>query len=112
MSTRIAPTIGRVVLYRAGLDATTQAAIVACVNGDDTVNLAIFYDNGTSFNAVQVPMVQDGDATPSAGHYCQWMPYQLNQAAKTEPAPVVDAPAVAPMPEPIASEPAAEPAAT
>lgn len=80
----IQPTVGRVVLYRLSENAQARAAIIAHVNEDDTVNLAVFNENGIAGNAVQVPLVQDTEDAPSIGHFCHWMAYQIGQAAKTE----------------------------
>jgi hypothetical protein len=96
----IAPTVGRVVLYRPSATSETFAAIVARVNDDDTVNLAVFNEFGVPNNAVQVPLMQPTDDAPSIGHFCHWMEYQIGQAAKTAElqtlvAATVAAPAVA-----------------
>jgi hypothetical protein len=80
----IQPTIGRVVHYFRHPGAEAQAALIANVNQDGTVNLAIFDHNGNpEARAPFIPLLQEGE-TIAAGHYCRWMPYQLGQAAKTE----------------------------
>jgi hypothetical protein len=82
----IKPTVGRVVWYWLG-SATPQrqplAAIVAGVDGDSLVNLSVFDFEGNQRGEVNVPLIQDGDPRPST-HFCEWMPYQKGQAAKTE----------------------------
>lgn len=89
----IVPTIGRVVWYHpdsfsadAGFaPSPCCAALVAHVHDDSSVNLAVFDGHGNSHSRTYVPLVQDGDERP-AGHWCEWMPYQKGQAAKTEEA--------------------------
>lgn len=83
----IKPTVGRVVwYYPPGRSASEQpqAAIVAHVWSDTCVNLAIFGDDGSPRAAppTSVLLVQEGGETPSGGHYCTWMPYQIGQAKK------------------------------
>lgn len=84
MSTRIIPTIGRVVWYYHGQAAQSQpyAALVTYVHSPALVNLVAFNANGEPLSCTSVPLHQDGDERPS-GHYCEWMPYQKGQAAKT-----------------------------
>lgn len=90
----ITPTNGRVVLYHpGGFDSITQhdkakplAAMIAHVWNDRMVNLIVFDSNGQPHGRTSVPLMQDGDATDQPGAYCEWMPYQKGQAAKTEAA--------------------------
>jgi hypothetical protein len=90
----IKPTIGRVVWFHpsthsaeAGFaPAPICAAIVAYVHSDSCVNLAVFDGNGASHPKTSVTLIQDSDAAPAGGYYCEWMPYQKGQAAKTEAA--------------------------
>lgn len=91
--TMIKPTVGRVVWYRAKLlgnshpkESPEQAAIVVRVHDDRLVNLVIFGHDGSINPKVFVVLVQDGDVAPTGQGYCQWMPYQVGQAAKTEAA--------------------------
>jgi hypothetical protein len=87
----IKPTVGRVLWYfptgedkiNRTIDAQPLAAIIAHVNADGRVNLAIFDSTGRPFHRTSVPLVQDEGEGPSDGDYCRWMPYQLGQAAKT-----------------------------
>lgn len=87
----IRPTVGRVVWYRPNgreeltvLDpAQPLAAIVAFVHGDKMVNLSVVDHVGQRHAVERVVLLQEGD-NPSAGHYCEWMPYQKGQAARTE----------------------------
>jgi len=82
--TIITPTIGRVVWYQsAERTAQPYAALVTYVHSDRMVNLGGFTANGVPFAATSVTLVQDGDEKP-AYSYCEWMPYQKGQAAKTE----------------------------
>jgi hypothetical protein len=88
----IAPTPGRVVWYRptkeedalAFREEKPLAAIVAYVWNDRLVNLMVIDGGGCTFERKSVQLVQDGDAYPPSRGYCEWMPYQKGQAAKTE----------------------------
>jgi hypothetical protein len=88
----IKPTVGRVVWYRkhrnevlAGGDDAPLAAIVVRVWGNEMVNLTVFDGEGISHPRTSVPLVQSADGwRPEQGRYCEWMPYQIGQAAKTE----------------------------
>ncbi|MEW5745256.1 MAG: hypothetical protein AB1805_07470 [Nitrospirota bacterium] len=87
----ITPTVGRVVLFTpaksdfmATIDRQPCAAIIAAVHSDTCVNLAVFDANGAHHSRTSVPLIQDGAPKPEAGDYCEWMPYQKGQAAKTE----------------------------
>ena len=83
----IKPTIGRVVWYYppGGPVAQPQAAIVVWVWSDTCVNLAVFDVNGVATNQTSVFLYQNepNSERPSSS-FCEWMPYQLGQAAKTE----------------------------
>lgn len=96
-STIIKPTIGRVVWFHpseftgeAGFaghgNDQPYAAIIAHVWSDAMVNLTVFDANGTAHSRTSVALVQDGSPVPGGGFYCEWMPYQKNQAAKAEAA--------------------------
>jgi len=88
----IKPTIGRVVWFHPASNSNESgfapapicAAIVAYVHSDACVNLAVFDANGNSHSKTSVTLVQDGEPPPEYGYYCEWMPYQKGQAAKTE----------------------------
>lgn len=91
----IVPTVGRVVWFWpsrgpfAGGDFCYHdrkqpcAAQIAYVWGDTCVNLQALDQNGVSHNFTSVPLIQEGDERPE-GYFCEWMPYQKGQAAKTE----------------------------
>lgn len=85
----IQPTVGRIVWYHPEPGdveyAVNQplAAIISWVHDDRLINVGWFTRSGMAFNRVEVILVQDGDAIPNAA-YCEWMPYQKGQAAKTE----------------------------
>jgi hypothetical protein len=82
----IKPTEGRVVWYwlAAGTPQTKPlAAIVAGVKSDSVVNLSVFDFEGNQRGETDVPLIQEGDKRPTT-HFCEWMPYQKGQAAKTE----------------------------
>ena len=86
----IKPTVGRVVLFHQGMAGIfpgsegTLAAIVTHVWSDACVNLCVIDANGNTYSRTSVPLIQDGDPIPPSGFYCEWMPYQKGQAAKTE----------------------------
>lgn len=79
----IKPTIGRVVWYHPN-KGVTLAAIIAYVHSDVMVNLAVFDVNGVAYNQTSVFLYQNEPAQerPIEG-FCEWMPYQIGQAAKT-----------------------------
>ena len=80
----ITPTIGRVVwFWPAGAKVEQPfAATISYVHSDSMVNLSVIDANGNQFAATSITLVQD-DAN-HALPFCQWMPYQKGQAAKTE----------------------------
>lgn len=82
----IKPTLGRVLWLNphpsAGIT-EQQTAIIAKVNEDGSLNLAVFAPDGTTYAMQNVPLVQEGETIPQSA-YAQWMPYQIGQAAKTE----------------------------
>lgn len=87
----IKPSVGRVVwYYPVGASRSEQplAAIVAHVWSDTCVNLAIFDANGRPMEKppTSVLLVQPENEVPGNGGYCEWMPYQIGQAAKHETA--------------------------
>ena len=94
----IKPTVGRVVWFHPSeltgeaafarhKDGQPYAAIIARVfDFDALVNLTVFDANGNAHSRTSVPLVQDGASVPGSGYYCEWMPYQKGQAAKTEAA--------------------------
>jgi hypothetical protein len=88
----IKPTVGRVVWYWPSEhhDPTPKfkgeplAAIIARVIDDRTVNLLVIRADGVTYGRHDVVLLQDGDGRTKEGRYCEWMPYQKGQAAKTE----------------------------
>jgi len=86
----IKPTIGRVMWYwpeKEDREDQPLCALVVRVHDDNMVNLAVFNVDGSSGGALRVPIVQDGSPhTAGDSPYCEWMPYQKGQAAKTEAA--------------------------
>lgn len=103
--TMIKPTNGRVVWYtpndadcaprhaspESGLPSLPSMAYsgspltahVCAVHGDRMINVLVIDGNGVTWPRCSVTLVQDGDPMPE-GRYCQWMPYQLGQAARAE----------------------------
>lgn len=89
----ITPTVGRIVWYRAKLldhchpkESPEQAAIILRVFNDRRVNLIVFGHDGAIMPMTDVPLVQQDDEAPFDRSYCEWMPYQKGQAARTEAA--------------------------
>ena len=85
----ISPSIGRIVWFHPHIserdpNAQPLAAIVAKVISDRCVNLGVFAGDGTTFPRQHVPLLQDGDEIDLDQPFCEWMPYQKGQAAKTE----------------------------
>ena len=86
----IQPTVGRVVWYWpaegdeiVALSGQPLAAHVAAVWSDTCVNLMVIDANGNPTNRTSVLLVQEGAPRPTH-NFCEWMPYQKGQAAKTE----------------------------
>lgn len=88
----IKPTVGRVVWFHPNGSSPANdgvqplAALVAYVWGDAMVNIAGFDSNGLPFSRTSVMLVQDDSpaTNPGGAPWCEWMPYQKGQAAKTE----------------------------
>lgn len=82
----IKPTIGRMVWFHQDgslPEDQPNAAIVAYVHSDRLVNLTVCNSNGKTYAETSVLLYQ-GDTDRPASRYCEWMPYQQGQAAKTE----------------------------
>lgn len=84
----IVPTVGRVLWYwreppKEGTQA--EAATVAFVHNERLVNLHVIDHNGVGCSVTSVTLRQPDDAQPGS-NYCEWMPYQMGQAARTEAA--------------------------
>lgn len=91
----ISPSNGQIVWYTPAhdhMDATQHdplrplAAMIVHVWGDRMVNLAVFNSDGHQTARTSVILLQDDDPKPKAGRFCEWMPFQLGQARKTEEA--------------------------
>lgn len=83
----IKPTVGRIVWYWVAKPSPQKqplAAVVASVIDDGLVNLAVFDASGASHPERNVPLIQEDIPAMPGVHYCEWMPYQKGQAAKTE----------------------------
>ena len=87
----IRPTPGRVVWYTPCADDPTPkfkgeklSAHIARVINDRLVNLLVIRADGITYGRHDVILVQEGDDHPAGGRYCEWMPYQKGQAAKTD----------------------------
>lgn len=95
----IKPTVGRVVWFTPARQGDKRsdksqplAAIVTYVHSDRCVNLSVFEQNGAAQTAgyITVKLLQEEhgikDEPPESGHFAEWMPYQVGQAARTEAA--------------------------
>lgn len=81
----IKPTVGRIVWYRAHRGAETQAAIVTRASEKGThVDLTVFPALAATETFASVVLLQDDEAPPPIGHFCEWMPYQKGQAARAD----------------------------
>ena len=90
----IEPVAGRVVWFWPGhlsskriviLDPTRPfAATVAFVHHAREITISAIDHAGEAHPFFNVKLVQDDDAAPEGGRYCEWMPYQKGQAARTE----------------------------
>ena len=88
----IAPVNGRIVhFHKQGGDPIIRddpgqplAAMIVHVHNERMVNLVVFDSDGSPNQRQSIPLLQDGDASPERRSYCEWMPYQKGQAAKTE----------------------------
>lgn len=88
----IKPTVGRIVWFTphahsgiARIGNQPLAAIITGVWSDCCINVAVFDANGITHSYTSQLLVQEGNARPDAG-FCEWMPYQKGQAARTEQA--------------------------
>ena len=82
----IPPTIGRIVWFHPPRNehvhgGTLQAAIVCFVHNERLVNLAVFDHQGRQYPATSIELWQ-GDTDRPKDYYCEWMPYQIGQAAR------------------------------
>lgn len=85
----ISPSIGRKVWYWTRENKTGQAedATVVFVHNDECVNLRVTDHNGDSRPVHRVVLRQPGKPVAhDVDAYCEWMPYQISQAIKHEPA--------------------------
>lgn len=81
----IKPTVGRVLWYWPNSSAEAPlSAQVARVFNDRCVTLGVLDKHGNSFNAISVQLLQDDDERPDSTPFCEWMPYQKEQAEKVE----------------------------
>lgn len=91
----IKPTVGRVVWFTSKSreksddlvrhDGQPFAALIVYVWSDHLVNLVVFDHNGNCRPRTSVVLNQgDEHDQDGASCWCEWMPYQKGQAAKTE----------------------------
>ena len=85
MTTRIEPTVGRVVLVHLSGNANALAGLVCAVH-ERGINVAVFDEHAVQHRACGIPLIQDGDAPPVSGSWAEWMPYQKAVASGALPA--------------------------
>lgn len=91
------PTVGRVLVVHALVlhrkcrlcapDEVARLAAITHVWEDRRVNLVVFDSNGAAHGRINVNLLQDDDARPDIGHFCERMAYQLGQGAKAAASP-------------------------
>lgn len=108
---KIIPTIGRRVWF---WEQATQShpfdAGIAYVHSDNMINISHADHNGVMWSKTSVPL-WDGEGARPQAFYCEWMPYQKDQAAKVTDKPlaeVIDPDGPAPGTDPNAGVPVAE----
>lgn len=83
-NTRIEPRVGRTLDFwpngRSGHGDQPCCAQIAYVNPDGTLNIGYLAPSGVHAHAQQIRLLQAGEPEPSAGPFCEWMPYQIGQA--------------------------------
>lgn len=95
----IKPTNGRIVWYtpdRTGPDdmiaqhdkKVPLSAIVCHVWGDRCVNLLVISSNGDVHPRTSVDLLQGDEKGQERGRYCEWMPFQRDQAKAFVAAPL------------------------
>lgn len=96
MSKIIKPTVGRIVYFYEAKSGPYDngptvkvtgplAARVTAVHGDTCINVAIDNANGSgSFGRTSIRLLHPGEHRPTLGEWCEWMPYQIEQANQAE----------------------------
>ena len=83
----IVPTVGRMIWAIRPLESVDirqpEAAQIIYVHDDRLINVTGFNAHGERFTLMSLPLVQDDEPKPE-GNFAVWMPYQKEQAAKTE----------------------------
>lgn len=82
----IKPTVGRVVWVQRSHNnpsGAPQVGLITYVHDDVTVGVVGFDRHGDKFSFVSLPLFH-GEGEAPAVDYCERMPYQKGQAAKTE----------------------------
>lgn len=87
----IKPTIGRVLWFWPSLEVQQgfvvlhpeQACVaqIAYVWADDLINISANDHRGIQKAFTSVPLIQPGQSKPASGFCCEWMPFQVGQAA-------------------------------
>lgn len=78
----ITPTVGRRVWYWVYINQKQPYdAGIACVNSNNNINISFADHNGLMLSAVSV-YLWDGEGTRPMLPFCEWMPYQRQQAEK------------------------------
>lgn len=83
----IVPTVGRVVwvLNRdvAPKSSQPEAALIAYVHSDRSINVGGVNAHGQPFHALSIPLLQDEDEAPT-GIHATWVPLQKAQPTKAD----------------------------
>lgn len=66
--------------YRDG--AQPLDAGIAYVHSDRLINISVADQDGFIHSRTSVQLCQEGDERPANGGYCEWMNYQIGQAAR------------------------------
>jgi hypothetical protein len=83
----ITPTIGRKIWFHPAINfdgacsdpSQPLDASIAYVHSPTLINISFADQNGKMYNATSVRL-WDGEGQPPSSYYCEWMPYQVNQA--------------------------------
>ena len=85
----ITPSVSRSVLFQLNRNSPQQAATIANVNEDGTVNLGILDGNGKPMAGppTSIPLIQPGEEVPESGYFCRWPDHTIEQAEEGEDTP-------------------------
>ena len=78
------PYVGQIVHFHPA-HGVTHAAIIAYVESDTCVNLAVFNGNGCSYDMTSVQLVEPGVPKPEFGAFAERIQIQVQPASQTKP---------------------------